>query len=38
LNVPQYVQMMSRPRMKPASPTRLTMNALLAAFDALRRS
>ena len=38
LKVPMYVQMMSKPMMKPASPTRLVMNALLAAVEALRRS
>ena len=31
LNVPMYVHRIIRPTMKPASPTRLVMNALFAA-------
>src|SRR5690348_13188215 len=31
---PKYQAMVSRPRMNPASPTRFTMNALLAAVEA----
>ena len=37
-NVPMPAQMAIRPTIMPKSPTRLTMNALLAAFEALLRS
>ena len=38
LKVPKWVQTIARPIRNPASPTRLTMNALLAASPALVRS
>ena len=38
LKVPKNVQTIISPTTKPASPTRLTMNALLEAFAALVRS
>ena len=37
-NVPRPAQRAIRPMIMPKSPTRLTMNALLAAFEALLRS
>ena len=36
--VPSDVHRISKPMMNPASPTRLVMNALFAAFEALVRS
>ena len=37
-SVPRPVQIAIRPMIMPKSPTRLTMNALLAAFEAVFRS